>query len=462
MTKVKKQPKKFQDGDKDLKIEEGAGVAIKETVDMEDLAYSGRETTQNEPFPIGIVPDLDVMPKKMKAWVIRRERHGEPVKSFKEEVMPVPSIGHDEVLVLVMAAGVNYNGVWAGLGEPMSVLDIHKQEYHIAGSDAAGIVWRVGSNVKSWKPGDEVILHCNVESETHSTRTETPYDFISYDPMASRGQKIWGYETPDGSFAQFTKVQAQQVLTKPKHLTWEEAASYGLCYFTAYRMLITQAQLQPSEIALIWGAAGGLGVFALQICKMIGADAIAVVSSDEKAQLCMELGAKGVINRKDFPNMMYKHGENKEQAKLRFSDMRRFGKAIWDILGEKRNPNVVFEHPGEATFPTSTFVCSRFGRIVICAGTSGYDCTFDVRYLWMHQKRIIGSHFANALECVRANELVKKGIIKPVISEAFSYKDIPKAHQLMYENKHSGKMCVLVQVGETGLKDTEEARRASN
>ncbi len=464
MSKGKRQAKRAPKNkiNEEQAIENALNVGVKEAADMESLAYAVRGADIAEPIPLGVVPDLDVLPKTMRAWVIRKDRHGEPMKSFQEEIMPVPEIGSNEVLVFVMAAGVNYNGIWAGLGEPLSVLDVHKESYHIAGSDASGIVWKVGSNVKSWSPGDEVILHCNIESETHTTRTETPYDFISYDPMASRGQRIWGYETPDGSFAQFTKVQAQQVLTKPEHLTWEEAASYGLCYFTAYRMLITQAQLQPSEVVLVWGAAGGLGVFALQLCKMVGADAIAVVSSDEKAELCMELGAKGVINRKHFPHLMFKHGETEEEKAKRFEDMKRFGQSIWKILGERRNPNVVFEHVGEATFPTSVFTCSRFGRIVICAGTSGYDCVFDVRHLWMHQKRIIGSHFANALECLRANELIRKGIIKPVLSHTYSYDEIPKVHQIMYENKHSGKMAVLVQACQLGLKNTEEARRAAN
>jgi len=453
----------------DALMDEAPGIAVKATIDMEDLAYGAREAAADEareittygPIPLGVIPDLDVFPKMMKAWVIRKDRHGEPLKSFKEEVMPVPEPGPNEVVVLVMAAGINYNGIWAGLGEPVSVLDIHKQDYHIAGSEAAGIVWRVGANVKSWKPGDEVVLHCNVEAETHSSRTETSYDFISYDPMASRGQKIWGYETPDGAFSQFTKVQAQQVLRKPEHLTWEEAASYGLCYFTAYRMLLTQAQLRPSEIVLVWGGAGGLGVFALQICKMLGADAIAVVSSSDKADLCMELGAKGVLNRNDFPNLMFKHGETPEETKLRFSDMKKFGRALWDVLGERRNPNVVFEHVGEATFPTSAFICSRFGRIVICAGTTGFNLQFDIRHVWMHQKRIIGSHFANALECLRANALVRKGIIKPVLSHAFKFSQLPRAHQNMYENTHSGKMSVLIQAPRTGLKNTKEVLEAA-
>lgn len=413
----------------------------------------------NSAMEIGTLPEIGEIPENMRAWVIRKERHGEPLKSFQEETVPVPKPGPDEVLVLVMAAGVNFNGVWAGLGEPISVLDGHKKDFHIAGSDAAGIVWAVGSEVKSWKPGDEVIIHCNIEDYSHAKRTVSAADFVTYDPMASSGQRIWGYETPNGSFAQFTCVQAQQILSKPAHLTWEAAASYGLCYFTAYRMLVSQCDIQPGELALVWGGAGGLGVFAIQICKWAGADAIAVVSSDDKAKMCMELGAKGTINRRDFPKLMYSKDETPERRRERLDDTKKFGKAIWDIMGERKNPNVVFEHPGEGTFPASVFVCNRFGRVVICAGTTGYDCSFDVRYLWMHQKRIIGSHFANALECVRANALIERGIINPVLSETFEYKDIPLAHQNMYENKHSGKMAVLVQAPRTGLRNQEETRK---
>ena len=401
----------------------------------------------SDPLPIGVIPeDINFKPKRMKAWVIRKDRHGEPTKSFQEEELPVPECGPNDVLVLVVATGVNFNGVWAGLGEPISVLDIHKEELHVAGSDCSGIVWDIGSNVKSWKKGDEVIIHCGVESEEpHSNMTQTIGDFISYDPMVSMQAQIWGYETPNGCFSQFTKVQAQQILKKPKHLNWEEAASYALCYFTAYRMLVTKANIQPGEVVLVWGAAGGLGVFALQICKMLGAKAIGVVSSEDKFKICEDLGAVGVINRKDFPNLAYKKNETEEETALRFKEMKNFGKKIWEILGERKSPNVIFEHPGETTFPASVFVCEKFGRIVICAGTSGYDCSFDVRYLWMLQKQILGSHFANALECIRANELVHQGLIKPVVSEVYSYEDIPKAHQLMYENKHSGKMVCLVQ-----------------
>ena len=130
---------------------------------------------------------------------------------------------------MVMAAGVNYNGVWASRGVPISPFDYHKAEFHIAGSDASGIIWAVGSKVKRWKVGDEVVIHCNQDDGDDE-------ECNGGDPMLSNSQRIWGYETPDGSFAQFTAVQQQQIMHRPKHLTWEESGCYVLCLATAYRM----------------------------------------------------------------------------------------------------------------------------------------------------------------------------------------------------------------------------------
>ena len=132
------------------------------------------------------------------------------------EVVPTWTIGDDEVLVFVMAAGVNYNGVWAALGEPISPFDVHKGPYHIAGSDASGIVWAVGAKVKRWKVGDEVVVHCNQDDGDDE-------ECNGGDPMFSPTQRIWGYETPDGSFAQFCRVQSRQLMQRPQHLTWEES-----------------------------------------------------------------------------------------------------------------------------------------------------------------------------------------------------------------------------------------------
>jgi crotonyl-CoA carboxylase/reductase len=386
----------------------------------------------------------------MAAWVIRPEREGEPIDAFQLEEIEVPEPGAFEVIVRVMAAGVNYNNVWAALGKPVSVFgygDHPEYGHHIGGSDASGIVWKVGEGVTRWKPGDEVVIHCNQASyedvEVHGL-----------DPLAAPSQRIWGYETTWGSFAQFTKVQAQQLLPRPQNLTWEEAASYGLVYFTAYRMLITQCELQAGQRVLIWGAAGGLGVFATQLCSLTGADSVGVVSSDEKGRLVEELGAVGHINRREYDGMMRRGGESPEQEKARFKESRRFAKAVSEVLGAQ--PDIVFEHVGQATFPTSVLVVKTFGKVVICAATTGYNLDFDVRYLWMRQKQIIGSHFANAYECMKANELIEQSKIRPVLWRTMGFDGIPEAHQLMRENKHLGKIAILVGTTEEGQGRTLE------
>ena len=246
-------------------------------------------------YDIGEIPPLGHVPEKMHAWAIRKERHGPPDKSFQLEVVPTWPIGEDEVLLLVMAGGVNYNGVWAGLGQPISTLDVHKHPFHIAGSDAAGVVWAVGAKVRRWKIGDEVIVHCNQDDGDDE-------DCNGGDPLLSPSQRIWGYETPDGSFAQFCRVQSRQLMTKPAHLTWEEAACYTLTLVTAYRMLFGHPPhtLKPGDNVLVWGASGGLGVFGIQLVAASGANAIGVISDDSKAEYVFNLGAKGVINRKQF------------------------------------------------------------------------------------------------------------------------------------------------------------------
>ncbi|MHB1538790.1 MAG: crotonyl-CoA carboxylase/reductase [Solirubrobacteraceae bacterium] len=389
------------------------------------------------------------LPKTMAAWVIREERFGEPKDAFEVEEVDVPEPGAFEVIVRVMAAGVNYNNVWAALGKPVSVMkygDHPQYGHHIGGSDASGVVWKVGDGVTRWKVGDEVVVHCNQASY------EDP-EVHGLDPMAAPSQRIWGYETTWGSFAQFTKVQAQQLLSKPESLTWEEAASYGLVYFTAYRMLMTRCKIQAGARVLIWGAAGGLGVFATQLCAAAGAHCVGVVSSQQKGELVKRLGAIDYIDRGQFDGMMRRGGETPEEEKARFRASRDFGVRVSELLGDA--PDIVFEHVGFATFPTSVYVVKPFGKVVICAGTTGFNLDFDVRYLWMKQKQIVGSHFANAYECMRANELIESGQVRPVIWRTLGFDGVAQAHQLMLENKHAGKISILVGAEREGLGRSE-------
>ncbi len=390
---------------------------------------------------------LGELPATMSAWAIREDRLGEPEDAIQLEEVEVPQPGPFEVVVRVMAAGVNFNNVWAALGQPVSVFkygDHPQYGHHIGGSDASGIVWKVGEGVTRWKEGDEVVIHCNQASyedvEVHGL-----------DPLAAPSQQIWAYETTWGSFAEYCKVQAQQLLPKPKHLSWAEAASYGLTYFTAYRMLMDRGNIKAGDKVLIWGAAGGLGVFAIQLCNAAGAECVGVVSSDEKGELVKQLGAVGYINRNEFQGMMRTGDETPEQEKERFGVSRAFAKRVKELLGDA--PDIVFEHVGKATFPTSVFTVKPFGKVVICGATSGYTLDFDVRYLWMKQKEIVGSHFANAYQCMKANALIEEGKVRPVLWKTVGFEETANVHQLMRDNKHSGKIAILV-----GAKDAAEGR----
>ncbi len=417
------------------------------------------ENTNNEYrdlYEVGDIPPLGHVPKSMYAWAIRRERHGRPQESFQLEVVDTPEVDSHEVLVLVMAAGVNYNGIWAGLGQPISPFDVHKAPFHIAGSDASGIVWKVGDKVTRWKVGDEVVVHCNQDDGDDE-------ECNGGDPMFSPSQPIWGYETPDGSFAQFTAVQSQQLMPRPRHLTWEESACYTLTLATAYRMLFGHAPhvIQPGQHVLVWGASGGLGSFAIQLAHAAGAHAIGVISDESKRDFVMSLGAKGVINRKDFNCWGQLPTVNGPEFSNYMKEVRRFGKAIWAFTGKGQDVDMVFEHPGESTFPVSCFVAKRGGMVVFCAGTTGFNLTFDARFVWMRQKRIQGSHFANLMQASAANKLVIERRIDPCMSEVFGFEEIPLAHEKMLNNEHKpGNMAVLVSSCRPGLRTVEAAIEA--
>ena len=392
------------------------------------------------------IAQLDVepgtLPTTMAAWVIREERFGHPLEAFQLEEMEVPEPAAFEVIVRVMAAGVNYNNVWAALGKPVSVLRGREEDHHIGGSDASGIVWKVGEGVTRWKPGDEVVLHCNQASyedvEVHGL-----------DPLAAPSQRIWGYETTWGSFAQFCKVQAQQCLPKPKHLSWEEAASYALTYFTAYRMLIDQAASRPATACSSGARPAASACSRSSSASWSAPTRVAMVSSPGKGELCRALGATHVIDRNEFAGMMRRGDETPEEEAVAREGVAPLRQACRGVAGAP--PDVVFEHVGKATFPTSVLAVKPFGKVVICGATSGYQLDFDVRHLWMRQKQIIGSHFANAYEATKANELIECGKIRPVLWKTMPFDGVAEAHQSMYRNEHLGKIAILVGAEAEGL-----------
>ncbi len=406
-------------------------------------------------YEIGEIPLIGEVPGRMHAQLVRPERFGEPKDAIHDEVLDVPEIGPHEALVLVMAAGVNFNNVWAARGVPVDVTKTQARwgeptDFHIVGSDAAGVVTAVGERVTDVAVGDRVVVHAGQWDH------DDPWVVAGNDPGLAPSFRVWGYDTCWGSFAQFCKVQAHQCLPKAEHLTWEEAAAPTLTGSTAYRMLHgwPPNTVREGDVVLVWGGSGGLGSLAIQLVALAGGRPVAVVSSEEKGEYCKGLGAVGYVNRTRFTHWGVPPRWTDPGWKEWMEGAKAFGKAVWDVLGEKANPRIVFEHPGQDTIPTSNFVCDRGGMIVICAGTSGFDTMIDVRYLWYLQKRYQGSHLCNDEQAAAFNDLVRGGKVQTTLGRTYGYDEAGHVHQLMADGElPQGNVAVLIGAPRPGLKD---------
>ncbi len=204
--------------------------------------------------------------------------------------------------------------------------------------------------------------------------------------------------------------------------------------------------VRPGDPVLIWGGAGGLGSIAIQLVRHVGGIPVAVVSSEERGEFCMRLGAEGWINRRDFDHWGRLPDASDEAAMAKWtSGARAFGRRFWEVLGERRAPRIVLEHSGADTIPTSVYLCDNAGMVVICGGTTGYNGDVDLRFLWMRQKRLQGSHVASLREAREVTRLIDRGAIDPCLSRTFGFEEVGLAHQLLHENRHpAGNMAVLV------------------
>jgi len=411
----------------------------------------------SEPADFATVP----LPEAYRAVTLHRDeeqmfdgldtRDRDPRKSLHIEEVPVPELGLGEALVAVMASSVNYNTVWSSIFSPISTFAFlrrygklseltarHDLPYHVVGSDMSGVVLRTGPGVNVWKPGEEVVAHClSVELESSDGHNDT---------MLDPEQRIWGFETNFGGLAELAIVKTNQLMPKPKHLTWEEAATPGLVNSTAFRQLVSDngAAMKQGHNVLIWGASGGLGAYATQYALAGGAIPICVVSSEHKAELCRSMGAELIINRAAEGYQFWKDEHTQDEG-----EWRRLGKTTRGLLGD--DPDIVFEHPGRQTMGASVFIAKRGGTVVTCAATSGYMIEYDNRHLWMKLKRIISSHFANYREAWDANRLIAKGMIQPILSAVHPLTDVGEAAYAVHKNLHEGKIGVLCLAPEEGM-----------
>lgn len=337
------------------------------------------------------------------------DAHGGPeVLQYRD--VPEPQLSGNDVLIRVRAAGCNFNDIWARRGLPGVKIILP----HVSGSDAAGEVVAVGAEVKDVQVGDEVMVHPSLSCRSCEACARG-------DEYFCRQFRIYGFQTGplDGAHAEYVRVPAYNVVPKPKALSWEEAGSLALVLLTAWRMLHSRARLQPGQIVLVWGAAGGLGTMAIQIAKLHQATVIAVANSDRKLEEAQALGADHVVNR-SRQNVL--------------EEVRKISRAGVDV---------VFEHVGEASWETSVQSLKWGGTLVTCGATTGFIGQTDIRFLWNKQLNFLGSHMGNKAELLEALRFVEQGRIRPVVSQTFPLKDAARAQTLMEGSESIGKLVLI-------------------
>jgi crotonyl-CoA reductase len=400
-----------------------------------------------------------VLRSEQEMWAGVESEDKDPRKSLHIGEVPTPELAPDEVYLAVMASSINFNTVWTSIFEPLSTFGFldrlgkesawgkrHAQDFHVVGSDASGVVLRVGSAVRNWKPGDRVTVHCNYLDDQDPSAHD--------DSMLAANQRIWGFESNFGGLADLSVVKANQLMPKPEHLTWEEAAVNGLCASTSYRMLVGRhaGQMKQGDNVFIWGATGGIGAYATQLVLNGGGTPVGVVSSPDRAKLLNAMGCEAVIDRKAEGYTFWSDEHTQDEG-----EWRRLGKKVRGLIGD--DPDIVFEHPGRNTMGASVFIAKRGGTIVTCAATSGYMIEYDNRHLWMKLKRIVSSHFANYQEAWNMNRLIDAGAIQPVMSAVFPLDETGEAARQVHHNEAEGKLAVLCLAPRAGLGVTDADKR---
>ena len=342
----------------------------------------------------------------MKAVII--QQHGGPeVLEFRE--VAAPTIKPNEVLIAVKACALNHLDVWVRGGLPGIKIPLP----HILGNDIAGIVREVGELVTWVSVGDEVMVQPGV-SCGHCTECLAGRDNFC------RDYDIIGYRRA-GGYAELVAVPGVNIIPKPKHLKWEEAAALPLVTVTAWHMLVTRAAVQPGENVLIHAAGSGVGSIGIQVAKLRGARVIATAGSDDKLAKAKTLGADEVVN--------YRKADWAQQVRA---------------LTNRRGVDVVFEHTGAATWPGSIAVLKNAGRVVTCGATSGYEAQTDLRQVFYRHLTIMGSFMGTKAELLEAMRFVEAGAIRAVVDQSMPLAEARRAHELMEDRAQFGKLVLLI------------------
>jgi len=343
----------------------------------------------------------------MKAAVIHE--HG-GLNCVKVEEVAEPKAGEGEVVLEVRSAALNHLDIWIRTGKTGLKLEMP----HVIGSDAAGVIVEVGPGTHGVSIGDKVILNPGLSCGY----CESCYRG-EHSECASFG--LMGMTRP-GTFAEKVAVPFCNVLPKPAHLNFDEAASLALAYQTAWRMLMTRACLKIGETVLIHGIGGGVALAALQLAKLTGAEVVVTSSSDEKLTRAKAIGADHTINYKSVDDV---------------------GKRVKEIT-RGRGVDVVCDTVGANTWNINFGSVRRGGRIVLCGVTTGAEAKTDLRALYWNQLTILGSTMGSNEDFRKMLKAVATAELKPIIDSVRPLENIRDAMGRMEAAGQFGKIVLRV------------------
>jgi NADPH:quinone reductase-like Zn-dependent oxidoreductase len=341
---------------------------------------------------------------------VRIHTHG-GLDRLRYEDVDEPQLRADlDVIVELKAAAINRIDLRDRSGLNGEILSAPR----IPGADGAGTVFSTGSEVRNVKPGDAVCLYpiygcgvcqfCRAEQES----------------LCSERQFLG--EHHNGTYAEFVRVPARNCFPLPLGLSFEEAAAFPLVYVTAWRMLISQANLKPGESVLIIGAGGGIATAALQIASVMGARVIVISDNEEKVSVARNFGAAAGIHR----------------------NRREFAPAVRGLTG-KRGVDVVVNGVGGDSWSESLAALARGGRLVTCGAVAGPHLKTNLRRVFWNQLKIFGANSATRQEFLRVLDFFAVSSRKPIIDSVVALKDAPAAHERLKQRKQFGKIVLRVE-----------------
>jgi len=349
----------------------------------------------------------------VKAFVLRATGGEGLEHTALDDVPPAAAPGPGEVRVAIKAAALNHLDLFVIQGLP----GLPKSLPHILGSDGAGVVESVGAGVTAVRPGERVLINPGISDYSCEFCLKGEHSLcLRYG--------ILGEHLP-GTLPELATVPVHNVLPVPDvtpPISWAEAAAFSLVTLTAWRMVVTRAQLQAGEWVLVWGIGGGVSLAALRIARLVGARVIATSSSDAKLMRARELGAEVMVNHRT----------------------QQVPQVVRELTG-KRGVDVVVENVGEATWGDSLRCLAKGGRIVTCGGTTGPKLVTDVRPLFWHQFTILGSTMGNAAEYREVVRRLGQGELRPIVDATFPLSRARDGFERLQRGDQIGK--VVVEIG---------------